>query len=108
MDLSEYKGKTIGEVYPFVACFTYAANYKFWEECYKILINLNKKFHYWYGDQEALRIINDQKKFNIGYLDESLICSPPEIINKNKVYSIHFKGLHRKKLMINLAEKILV
>jgi hypothetical protein len=108
MDLSEYKNKTLGEVYPFVACFTYAANYKFWEECYKILINLNKKFHYWYGDQEALRIINDQKKFNIDYLDESLICSPPEIINKNKVYSIHFKGLHRKKLMINLAEKILV
>ena len=108
LDLNEYKGKTMGEIYPFLSCFTYASNYKFWEECYKILINLNKKFHYWYGDQEALRIINDQKKFNIGYLDESLICSPPEIINKNKVYSIHFKGLYRKKLMINLAEKILV
>lgn len=108
INLSEYKDKTFGEVYPFVACFTYTANYKFWEECYKILINLNKKFHYWYGDQEALRIINDQKKFNIGYLDESLICSPPEIINKNKVYSIHFKGFQRKKLMTVLAEKILV
>ena len=42
MDLSEYKNKTLGEVYPFIACFTYASNYKFWEECYKILINLNK------------------------------------------------------------------
>jgi hypothetical protein len=108
MDLSEYKDKTLGEIYPFIACFTYAANYKFWEECYKIHINLHKKFHYWYGDQVSFKIIDEQKKFNIGYLDESLICSPPEIINKNKVYSIHFKGLHRKKLMINLAEKILV
>lgn len=108
MDLSEYKNKTLGEIYPFIACFTYAANYKFWKECYKILINLNKKFHYWYGDQEALRIINSQKKFNIGYLNESLICSTPEMLNEtSKVYSIHFKGLQRKKLMPAFAEKIL-
>jgi hypothetical protein len=108
MDLSEYKNKTLGEIYPFIACFTYAANYKFWEECHKILINLNKKFHYWYGDQEALRIINDQKKFNIGYLNESLICSTPEMLNEtSKVYSIHFKGPNRKKLMSTFAEKIL-
>ena len=108
MDLSEYKNKTLGEVYPFIACFTYATNYKFWEECYNILINLNKKFHYWYGDQEALRIINDQKKFNIGYLNENLICSTPEMLNNtSKVYSIHFKGPDRKKLMSTFAEKIL-
>ena len=108
MDLSEYKNKTLGEVYPFIACFTYATNYKFWEECYNILINLNKKFHYWYGDQEALRIINDQKKFNIGYLNENLICSTPEMLNEtSKVYSIHFKGPDRKKLMSTFAEKIL-
>jgi hypothetical protein len=108
MDLSEYKNKTLGEIYPFIACFTYAANYKFWEECHKILINLNKKFHYWYGDQEALRIINDQKKFNIGYLNESLICSTPEMLNEiSKVYSVHFKGPQRKKLMPIFAEKIL-
>jgi hypothetical protein len=108
MDLSEYKNKTLGEVYPFIACFTYANNYKFWEECYNILINLNKKFHYWYGDQEALRIINDQKKFNIGYLNENLICSTPEMLNEtSKVYSIHFKGPNRKKLMSTFAEKIL-
>ena len=108
MDLSEYKNKTLGEVYPFIACFTYANNYKFWEECYNILINLNKKFHYWYGDQEALRIINDQKKFNIGYLNENLICSTPEMLNDtSKVYSIHFKGPDRKKLMSTFAEKIL-
>jgi hypothetical protein len=108
MDLSEYKNKTLGEVYPFIACFTYATNYKFWEECYNILINLNKKFHYWYGDQEALRIINDQKKFDIGYLNENLICSTPEMLNDtSKVYSIHFKGPDRKKLMSTFAEKIL-
>jgi len=108
MDLSEYKNKTLGEVYPFIACFTYAADYKFWEECYNILINLNKKFHYWYGDQEALRIINSQKKFNIGYLNESLICTTPEMLNEiSKVYSVHFKGPQRKKLMPIFAEKIL-
>jgi hypothetical protein len=110
-DYSEYKGKTIGEVYPFIGCFIYTANYKFWEECYKVHINLHKKFHYWYGDQVSLKKIDEQKKFNIGYLDESLICSPPEMINKDnkdKVYSIHFKGPNRKKFMAIIAEKILV
>jgi hypothetical protein len=108
MDLSEYKNKTLGEVYPFIACFTYASNYKFWEECYNILINLNKKFHYWYGDQEALRIVDSQKKFNTGYLNENLICSTPEMLSKpSEVYSIHFKGPNRKKLMPIFAEKIL-
>jgi hypothetical protein len=106
IDLSEYKDKTMGEIYPFLACFTYTTNYKFWEECYEILLNLNKKFHYWYGDQEALRIINDQKKFNIGYLNESLVCPIPEMLNKTKVYTIHFKGPNRKKLMPIFAEKI--
>jgi hypothetical protein len=107
-DYSEHKGKTLGEVFPFICCFAYTANYKFWEECYKIQINLNKKFHDWYGDQESLKIINDQKKFNIGCLEESLICSIPEMLNKtSKVYSIHFKGPVRKKLMPIFAEKIL-
>mgnify|MGYP001241938364 CR=1 FL=1 len=32
MDLSEFAGRTLGEVYPFLACFTYSKNYKFWHD----------------------------------------------------------------------------
>jgi hypothetical protein len=107
-DYSEHKGKAIGEVFPFIACFAYTINYKFWEECYKIQINLNKNYNDWYGDQESLRIINDQKKFKIGYLDERSICSIPEMLTTTSiVYSIHFKGAARKKLMPIFAEKML-
>jgi hypothetical protein len=108
MDLSEYEGKTFGEIYPFLACFTYTKNHYFWKECQKILLNLDKKFHFWYGDQEALRIIYKNNIFNIGLLDEKNICSLPEYSKpEDKVYSLHFKGSGRKKYMFEAAKYIL-
>ena len=108
LDLSEYSKKSIGEVYPFLACFTYTKNYNFWEDCLEILNTLDKKFHFWYGDQEALRIINDSKKYDMGYIDESIICAVPEIsFKRNPPYSIHFKGKKHKKRMIATAEILL-
>ena len=108
LDLSEYSKKSIGEVYPFLACFTYTKNYNFWEDCLEILNTLDKKFHFWYGDQEALRIINDSKKYDMGYIDESIICTLPEFATTQEAsYSVHFKGETRKKLMFKAAEFLL-
>ena len=107
IDFSEYKGKTFGKVYPFIACFTYCKNYEFWSECYKTLLNLDKKFHFWFGDQEALRIVNEKKLFNIGLLDEKIVCTLPEYSRPGDgSYSIHFKG-SRKSLMLKAANFIL-
>lgn len=108
MNLSEYKGKTFGEIYPFLACFTFTKNYEFWSECYKTLLNLDEKFHFWYGDQEALRVVFEKKKFNIGLLNESVVCTLPEYSQpKDGSYSIHFKGPSRKNLMLQAANFIL-
>lgn len=108
IDFSEYKGKTFGEIYPFLACFTYTKSFEFWSECYKTLLNLDKKFHFWFGDQEALRIVNEKKLFNIGLLDEKIVCNLPEYSRPGDgSYSIHFKGLSRKNLMLQAANFIL-
>lgn len=108
MNLSEYKGKTFGDIYPFLACFTYSNNCDFWGECYETLLNLDQKFHYWYGDQEALRITYEKKIFNIGLLDEKLVCTLPEHFKPGDgSYSVHFKGPKRKELMFQEAEYIL-
>ena len=108
LDLSEYSGRTFGEIYPFLACFTFSKDYQLWSECYKILMSLNNKFHFWYGDQEALRIIYEKKIFNIGLLDENIICTLPEYSKPNDgPYSVHFKGPIRKNLMLQAADFIL-
>ena len=71
-------------------------------------MSLNDKFHFWYGDQEALRIVYEKKIFNIGLLDEKIICTLPEYSKPNDgPYSVHFKGPKRKNLMIQAADFIL-
>jgi hypothetical protein len=107
MNLVEYENKTFGEIYPYLACFTYTSNYSFWSECLSILLSLEKKFHIWYGDQEALRIISERKA-NIGYLHEKIICNLPEYSKLGDgSYSIHFKGPDRKHLMFEAAKYVL-
>ena len=46
MDLSEYSGKTFGEVYPYVACATVTRSSKFWKDCLQNLRQLHPKFHF--------------------------------------------------------------
>ena len=91
-NIEEYKNKTKGEVYPFIACFTYCKNFLFWKDCLSILNKLDKKFHFWYGDQECLRIINNLNTYDIGYLEESLVCTLPEFSKPgDNCYSVHFR-----------------
>jgi hypothetical protein len=100
MDLSEYSNKTLAEVYPILGCFTVTKSYKFWASCLDNLLTLDKKFHRWYGDQEALRNIALRGEFIVSYLPESLVACLPEFIQKNAPpICIHFKGAERKDLM---------
>ena len=105
MDLSEYANKTLGQVYPILACFTATKSHEFWKACLLNLWKLDKKFHWWYGDQEAMRNIASNGDFNIRYLAESDVACLPEYANDHpNATGIHFKGASRKSQMENFYQ----
>lgn len=107
MDLKEYSNKTFGEIYPILACFTITKDFKFWSECFNELLKLDQKFHWWYGDQEAMRNIANSAKFKIDYLPESEIACLPEYAVENiPPLCLHFKGQNRKVWMRQVWEFI--
>jgi hypothetical protein len=108
MDLSEYSNKTLSEVYPILACFTVTKSYKFWQDCYDNLLQLDKKFHWWYGDQEAMRNVVNSGKFTTRYLPESQVACLPEFLKtSSSPICLHFKGAQRKGLMLDYFNLIL-
>jgi len=107
MDLSEYKNQTLGTVYPYLACFILVQSKEFWKEADTILKLLDNKFHFWYGDQEALKKIAASNKFKISTVEEAIFACLPEEINHSLLPNlIHFKGPSRKSLMIDMANQM--
>ena len=91
MNFSEYQGKTLDEVYPYLACATVTRDYKPWEEMAMILRTMDPKYAVWYGDQEALKTYAITEE--IGTLDESEYACLPEMVHRNAPPKIvHFKG----------------
>lgn len=105
MDLSEYKGMTLGAVYPYLACTTFVRNDNFWERCLQRCMTLPQKFHFWYGDQEAIKRVVAEQQDNFITLPESTYACLPEY-EKPGVAStlLHFKGA-RKAHMLARAKK---
>ena len=99
MDLSEYKNKTIGEVYPILAAFTVTRTFDFWAVCSERLLALDDKFHYWYGDQEAMRDVARTNRFRMRLIPESMFACLPEFAQGTSPKLLHFKGAQRKKWM---------
>ena len=99
MDLSEYKNMTMEEIYPILAAFTVTRTFDFWAACAKQLLALEDKFHFWYGDQEAMRDVARLKIFDMRLIPESVYACLPEFAQKNSPKLLHFKGEQRKKLM---------
>lgn len=106
MNLSEYKNKTLEDVYPILACFTIAKSHAFWGACLEKLYSMDEKFHFWYGDQEAMREIAKSGEFSCQYLNESEVACLPEYYKKNAEYCLHFKGAQRKLLMNDYYDKL--
>jgi hypothetical protein len=107
LDLSEYDGRTLGEVYPYVACATASADDSFWLDCRQNLRRLHPKFHYWYGDQEAIRNIADSGEYRVRYLPESVYGRlPDEPPLGTPPCLLHFKGEARKALMLETAQRL--
>jgi hypothetical protein len=109
MDLSLYEGKTLNDAWPYLACFTVTNDASFWRACRDELISLDPQFHFWYGDQEAIKRVNKKSQIHFGYARESLYACLPEYIDRNSLpYIAHFKGAKRKDMMIKLAQEILI
>ncbi len=105
MDMSEYKGRTMGSIYPYVACTTRLERPGFWTDCLAAIEALDPKFHFWYGDQEAIRNVIDAGRYPVGTLPESLYACPPEYENPSvQPYISHYKG-HRKLQMLQRAAR---
>ena len=79
MKLPEYAGRTMGQVYPYIACATVTKSNDFWITCLKNLLELDPKFHVWYGDQEAIRNVVASNKYKTALLPESIYACLPEM-----------------------------
>jgi tetratricopeptide (TPR) repeat protein len=97
INFSEYEGKTIDEVYPYVGCTIVAKNPQVWKDLLAIYDALDPKFRKWYGDQEALRIYAEKYPERVSEINESVYgCLPEHKTDDAKI--LHFKGEARKKL----------
>lgn len=107
LNLFEYRGKTLYEVYPYLASFNITKNHTFWENCLTKLEAIEEKFHFWYGDQEAIKFVVNKNKEKYKFLPEAEISCLPEYVNTTTMpKAIHFKGPSRKKLMPKFAQLI--
>ena len=108
MNMTMYEGKTLKEAWPFLGCFNIVKNKYFWRDCSEILDTLDPQFHFWYGDQEAIkRFVEKNSSFNYGFAKESKYACLPEHIKENNLPCIaHFKGQQRKDLMIKIAREL--
>lgn len=92
----EYDGKTIDQVYPYVACAVVSRKNGLWKSLLNIYNSLDPKFRKWYGDQEAMRIYAERYPELIRDISESVYgCFPEEKHDGAKI--IHYKGPARKK-----------
>jgi hypothetical protein len=107
MDLSEHKGKSLGDVYPIIGCATFSNGSEIWPEILSIYERLPPKYRTWYGDQEALK---RYVELNPDYfpLNESQFACLPEFFarHRERARIVHFKGTSRKPVMIRAAKDL--
>ncbi len=98
LDFSEYTGKTIDDVYPYLACATATRDWTLWGKLYDTLrLFIAEKFHIWYGDQEALKICAfGEKHEKIGFVSEAEFGCLPEFFEDVNTSGIDVKLIHYK------------
>lgn len=106
LDFDEHVNQTFQSVYPFLGCFAIVKNQNFWRDCYNLYKNLSVQYHYWYGDQKALKLINDQNLYKIKTVREQDFSCPPDKNENFDPYILHFKGIKNKNLMLDYEKKL--
>ena len=93
----EFTNKTINEVMPYNGGFIGAGNTSVLKKLLQLYSDLPSKFHFWFGDQVALKKIYDAKEFKILVLDSNYNYSVKDISNYDKnICVFHFKGEFKK------------
>jgi len=107
INLTEYEGRTLGDVYPYLACAVIAKDAAFWTACLEDLRRLPAKFHKWFGDQEAMRNVIKAGGHKVGWLRESIYACLPDMHTdpSHGPKLFHFKGPLRKQMMIDGARQ---
>lgn len=104
MDMSEYAGRTLGSIYPYVGCATYLNNSSFWADCLENMEGLDPKFFNWYGDQEAIRNIVESGKHKVSMLRERMYaCLPEHAAQVSDPYIFHYKGQRKGEMLKRAA-----
>lgn len=100
MNLSEYSGRKLDDVYPYLACATITANFEVWQSLSAVLKGLDPKYRLWYGDQEALKIYKKKRPSVCGAILENIYgCLPEHYSDYPAARIVHFKGAERKSHM---------
>ena len=93
----EFTDKTSNEVMPFNGGFLGANNVTSLNKLLQIYLELPQKFHYWFGDQVALKKIYDTEEFKISVLGSNYNYNVKDISNYDKKICVyHFKGRFKK------------
>lgn len=93
MDFREYTGKTMEQVYPYLACATLLEDSDFWSRCLENLRSLDPKFATWYGDQEAIRNVVKASGRPPRLLRETIYACLPECSEGVQgIQVMHYKG----------------
>jgi hypothetical protein len=103
LSFPEYAGKTLMEVYPYLACTIVAKDHTVWDRLLEILRDMDPKYHVWYGDQEALKVIATERRGKVTMFSESEYGCLPEHIGTADSKIFHFKGPHRKQMFEDVA-----
>lgn len=96
-DFSEYAGKTLNELYPYVGCCTITADWGVWADLTEMYLALPDKFKVWYGDQEVLREYAKRHKV-VDLPEHEWACLPEYMAGRPLI--THYKG-QRKALILN-------
>ena len=93
----EFTNKAINEVMPYNGGFIAASNISVLKKLLQIYSELPSKFHFWFGDQVALKKIYDAKEFKISVLGSNYNYDVKDIFNYDKNICVyHFKGRFKK------------
>lgn len=108
IDFHEHSGRTLGNVFPYLACFTITGSYQTWELVLQNLRNLHPKYLEWYGDQEAIRNLTEAKSIRFSLIDEKVCACLPEHLKDctEPPLTVHFKGGKRKPAMLSAARHL--
>jgi hypothetical protein len=108
VDLSEYAGLRLGDVYPYIGCAVVTGGQDFWRSCLDEYLRLPPKFHKWFGDQEAIRNVVNSRLDKVRWLPESTYACLADLeTDATKRPKIcHFKGPARKQMMLDCAKTI--